>query len=194
MHGFEDSDGMFALASRRVIRFGVVFVVAVAVANALGLAALSAARTGINQNEVAASAYYAVGSSFLGLIGLVCVFGLVVCTIVWIISAHRVTRAGPGLAGYSGVVLSLALIVLAYLAPQWASTTNGAVLADTALRIGGTLVLIAGVLITRARIHRETGRPTVADPPSLITQDDWNGTWDPLVQREIERRRRGSGP
>jgi hypothetical protein len=55
-------------------------------------------------------------------------------------------------------------------------------------------LLIAGVLLVRARIERETGQATPAGKPTLITSDDWDAsTWDPDVLRDIDRRRRADG-
>ena len=54
-----------------------------------------------------------------------------------------------------------------------------------------TAALVAGVLLTRARIRRETGRPTLAARPALVTADDWDASsWDPEIHKEIDRRRR----
>jgi hypothetical protein len=67
-------------------------------------------------------------------------------------------------------------------------------LAGLALRVGGILVLIAGVVAARARIGRATGHPGLAARPQLITSDDWDASkWDPEVLRDIERRRGPGG-
>jgi hypothetical protein len=60
------------------------------------------------------------------------------------------------------------------------------------MRNAGVAIQIAGVLVVRARIRRETGHADQGRPPTMLTSDDWDAsTWDPEVMRDIERRRGG---
>ncbi|MFY1693468.1 hypothetical protein [Plantactinospora sp. WMMB782] len=183
----------FSLASRRVVRFSVVYAVVVATVNALGAAGFATIRGGAAQpTELNGSAL--IVAAFGGLVALVCLLGLLISTVVWIVSAHRLTPAGPGLAGYGGLVLCLLLVASAFVLPLRMPTVGGAVAVDAGLRIGGVLVLVGGVLLARAQIRRRSGQPTLAGRPALVSTDDWDASkWDPEVLRDIERRR-GSDP
>ncbi|HET9516465.1 MAG TPA: hypothetical protein VFO77_01935 [Actinoplanes sp.] len=188
MHQAADT---FALASRRVVRFGAVYSVVVALAGGLGLAGYTAVRSGAaDPRDLSTQASFLIVGTIIGLVGLVCVIGLLISTVVWMVSAHRLTAAGPGLAGYGGVALCFVLIALAYVLPSRMPTVSGAVATDMALRIGGVILLIAGVLRVRARVRRETGDTALGGRPPLITSGDWDAsTWDPEVLRDTDRRR-----
>ncbi|MEU4214427.1 hypothetical protein [Actinoplanes sp. NPDC026623] len=188
----------FALAGRRVVRFAVAYAVIVVIANVLAYAVL---RDGVkaggeldSQASVLATSSIAIVSLGLGLVALVCVIGLLVSAVVWIISAHRVTNAGPGLAGYGGLIAGVLLIGSAWALPSQAPTLIGAAVTEAALRIGGIVVLVAGVLLVRARVGRETGTAEPVGKPTLVTSADWDAsTWDPEVLRDIDRKR-GANP
>lgn len=184
----------FAVASRRVVAFGVAYVVATAVAAALTLAGYAAVRSGAaDPAEPSTRQFVLIVELIIGLVALACVIGLLISTVVWIVSAHRVTATGPGLEGYGGLISSVLLVALANVLPTWVPTASGTFVAEVASRIGGVAVLVAGVLLVRARVRRETGQVTLAGRPPLITGDDWDASmWDPQVQREIDRARRGN--
>jgi hypothetical protein len=190
----DEPAGTFALAGRRVVRFGVVYAVVVAMTGAFGFAGYTAVRSGAaDPTDVSTQASVLIVGAIAGLVGLVCVAGLLISTVVWIVGAHRMIAAGPGVAGYGCLVLCLLLIGLSYVVPRRVPTLGGAVATEAAMRVGGVVVLIVGVLVVRARIRRRTGQADLGRAPRLITSDDWDASkWDPEVQRDIERRRRGS--
>ena len=197
MHG--PAAETFALADRRVVRFGVAYAVLVAIADVLGYAAIrggvTAPRELDSQASVVATSTIVIVSTTLGLVALACVIGLLVSTVVWIVSAHRLTRGGPGLAGYGGLLLGVLLIASAYVLPGQVPTLSGAAVAEVALRIGGVVALVAGVLLGRARVRREAGSDEPVGRPTLVTSADWDAaTWDPEVLRDIDRKRGTSPP
>jgi hypothetical protein len=176
----------FAVATRRVIRFSVGYLLVsllTAVLLAAGVLALNSGAADPMSPGTAVS--YLVGSMILGTATLICVLGLLISTIVWIISAHRVSPAGPGITGYGGLLLTVLLIALSY-------QLTVPALAQGGIRIGGWLALIAGVILTRSRIRRETSRPDLGGARKpIVTGADWDASkWDPEVQRDIERRGR----
>ncbi|MFI6074602.1 hypothetical protein ACIA5C_23885 [Actinoplanes sp. NPDC051343] len=184
----------FAVASRRVIRFGAVYAFVVVAVAALGLAGYAAIRSGAaDPTSVGTQASVLLGTTITGLIGLVCILGLVVSTIVWIVGVHRLRPDGPGVVGYLAMALCLLMVGLAYVLPARVSSLNGAVLLEAALRIGGIAVLIAGVVVVRSALRRETGLEIPARPRTMqVSSDDWNASkWDPEVLDDIERRRGG---
>lgn len=185
----------FSLASRRVVRFGAIYAVLVAAIEALGFAGYTAVRSGAaDPAAVSTQASVLIGGAITGLVGLVCVIVLLISTVVWIVSVHRLSAGGPGVAGYGALVLCLLLIALGYVVPPRVPTLGGAVATEAAMRIGGVVVLIAGVLAVRSRIRRQTGQAALAGRPELLTSDDWDASkWDPEVQRDIERRRGATG-
>ncbi|HWS33003.1 MAG TPA: hypothetical protein VN408_09705 [Actinoplanes sp.] len=174
-------DETFALATRRVIRFSIGYLVAVLLSAGLGLAGVAALRSGaIDPLSPGTRAWYLLGGLVIGLIMAICVIGLLVSTVVWIISAHQVTPSGPGAAGYGGLALAVLLAA-------------GGVVFDSALvQIAGWIALLAGVFLARARIRRVTGRPDLGGRRlPTVTSDDWDASkWDPDVVKEIERRGR----
>jgi hypothetical protein len=176
----------FGEASRRVIRFAVVFAVVV-----LAVVGVSYARlTALQSDSVEATAGFAVTTLVLGFIGWVGILGLLISTIVWIVSAHRLTPHGPGAIGYSALVGFMALFALSYALPLHLPTLALAGAAELALRLGGLALLIGGVLLVRSRLQLSTGRPIPAARQPIVTRDDWNAhQWDPEVQRDIEQRR-----
>jgi hypothetical protein len=182
----------FALAGRRVVRFGVVYAVVVALVSGLGLAGYAAVRSGIaDPTAVGTQASVLLVGMISGLVGLVCLLGLLISTVVWIISAHRLTPAGPGLTGYGAAAVGVLLVALAYGLPGRMPTVSGAVVTEAAMRIGGVVVLVAGVVLVRARVRRKTGHVIPAVRPPLVTSDDWDASqWDPEVLRDIDRGRR----
>ncbi|WP_089008611.1 hypothetical protein [Micromonospora viridifaciens] len=178
-----------------MVRFGVVYAVVVAIVSVLGLAGYAAVRSGAAEpTDLSTQASVLIVGPIAGLVGLGCVIGLLVSTVVWIVSAHRLTAAGPGFAGYGGLVLCFLLIALAYVLPIRVPTVSGAVAVEAALRIGSVVLLITGTLLASARIRRQTGQVTPAGRRTLITSDDWGASkWDPEVLRDIERRRGANG-
>jgi len=185
----------FALASRRVVRFGVVYAVVVAMAGALSFGGYTAISSGAaDPANLGTQASVLIGTMVAGLVGLVCVIGLLISTVVWLVSVHRLRAGGPGLIGYGGLAGAVLLIAVAYLLPGRMPTVSAAVAADVALRVGAVILLVAGVLQVRARVGRETGRAHLTGKPTLITSADWDAsTWDPEVMRDIDRRRRTDG-
>lgn len=182
----------FAVAGRRVVRFGVVYALVVVAISALGLAGYAAISSGAaDPSALGTQASVALGSVITGLVGLVCVIGLIVSTIVWIVSAHRLRPVGPGVAGYVAMTVCLLLIGLAYVLPGRLPTLTGAVLTEALMRIAGIAVLIAGVVLVRSQVRAETGLDVAAPRRTMrVSSDDWNaGKWDPEVLGEIERRR-----
>lgn len=182
----------FAVAGRRVVRFGVVYAFVVVAVSALGLAGYAAIRSGAaDPNSVGTQASVAIGSLVTGLVGLVCVIGLAISTIVWIVSAHRLRPAGPGVAGYVALTACLLLVGLAYVLPARLLSLNGSVLAEAAMRIAGIAALIAGVVLVRSGVRADTGLELPAPRRTMqVSSDDWNASkWDPEVLGEIERRR-----
>jgi hypothetical protein len=185
----------FGLAGRRVVRFGVVYAATVAILNVLALAGYAAIRGGAaDPAQVGTQASVLLGGLVVGLILLICGLSLLISTVVWIVSAHRLRPAGPGLTGYGGLAVCVLLTALGSVLPGQVSSVNAAAAVESALRIGGAVALVAGVLLTRAGIRRETGHPIPAPGRTLITSDDWDASkWDPQVQRDIDRRR-GADP
>ncbi len=176
----------FALATRRVIRFSVGYLVVSALTTVLVLAGVAALRSGAaDPLSLGTRATFAISDLILGSAMLVCVIGLLISTIVWVVSAHKATPAGPGASGYGGLLLALLLIVLSHLL-----TAPALVLG--ALQLGAWAALITGVVTTRSRIRRRTGRPDLGGRRlPTVTSDDWDASrWDPEVQLDIERRGR----
>jgi len=184
----------FALAGRRVVRFGVGYALVVVIASLLGLAGYTVIRSGAaDPSALGTQASVLIGVAVVGLVSLACVLGLLISTVVWLVSAHRLLDGGPGFAGYGGLAACAALIALAYVLPIRMATVGAAGAAEAALRIGGVVLLIAGVLGVRARARRETGLSLPGGRPAMVTSDDWDAsTWDPEVHRDIERRRKPS--
>lgn len=176
----------FALATRRAIRFSVAYLLVSLIATVLTMAGVLALRSGAT-NPLSPGTYagFLLGGMAVGLATLICVLGLLVSVVVWIISAHRVTPAGPGAAGYGGLFLTVLLMALSYVLDLPAGVV-------TALQIGAWIALVTGVFLTRARIRRLTGRPDLAGRRRpIVTSDDWDASkWDPDVVRDIERRGR----
>jgi hypothetical protein len=184
----------FAVASRRVIHFGAVYAFVVVAVAALGLAGYAAIRSGAaDPTSVGTQASVLLGTTVTGLIGLVCILGLVVSTIVWIVNVHRLRPDGPGVVGYLAMALCLLMVGLAYVLPARVPSLDGAVQLEAAQRIGGIAVLIAGVVVVRSAVRRETGLEIPARLRTMrVSSDDWNASkWDPEVLDDIERRRGG---
>jgi hypothetical protein len=182
----------FALASRRVVRFGAVYAVVVGAVSALGLAGYAAISSGAaDPTSVGTQASVLIGTAVTGFVGLVCVIGLMVSTIVWLVSAHRLRPSGPGVVGYLAMAFCLVLVALAYVVPARVASLGGAVTTEAAMRIAGIAVLIAGVMVVRAQVRKETGQAIPSGRRSMqVTTDDWDASsWDPTVLGEIDRRR-----
>lgn len=175
----------FGLATRRVIRFSIAFLVVLLLSAGLVLGGVTAVQNAADPTEVLSSAPLLLTIMILGFVTFVSMIGLLASTIVWIVSAHKVSPTGPGAAGYGGLFVTLLLISLSYILPL-------TLLAQAGFRIGAWLALVAGVVATRGRIRRETGRPDLGGRPRTILQsDDWDASkWDPEVQRDIDRRGR----
>lgn len=174
-------DETFALATRRVIRFSIGYLVAVLMAAGLNLAGVTALRSGaVDPLSPGTRAWYLLGSLAIGLVMTVCVIGLLVSAVVWIISAHQVTPSGPGAVGYGGLALAVLL------------AAAGVLFGSALLQIAGWIALLAGVFLARARIRRLTGRPDLGGRRlPTVTSDDWDASiWDPEVVQDIERRGR----
>ena len=182
----------FALAGRRVVRFGVAYALVVVAVSALGLAGYAAIRSGAaDPASVGTQASVALGSLVTGAVGLICVIGLVICTIVWAVSAHRLRPAGPGVVGYLTMSAGLLLVGLAYVLPARVPGLTAAVLTEALMRVGAVAVLITGVVLVRSGVRAETGLDLPAPRRTMqVTSDEWNASkWDPQVLGEIERRR-----
>ncbi|GLY01258.1 hypothetical protein [Actinoplanes sp. NBRC 101535] len=206
----------FHLAGRRVITFGTTFIVLGVLASVLGYAAMVALRepqspTGPNIPAIAAAV-----AAFLGLAVLFCVVGLFISVIVWLVNAHRLRAAGPGLAGYAILVAGVALMVTSYLVPDRLTPLEAAMAAEMVLRFGGIGALIGAVTLSRSAVlsaATSTAHPAAgasaphpaaeasaphpvagASAPLPVAAEDWGGGWDPDVQAEIDRRRPHSQP
>ncbi|BCJ40242.1 hypothetical protein GCM10010168_31000 [Actinoplanes ianthinogenes] len=176
----------FSLATRRVIRFSVAYLVVSVLTTVLILAGVAALRSGVaDPLSLGTRASFAIIDLVLGSALVICVVGLLVSTIVWAVSAHRAVPGGPGAAGYGGLLAAAVLIALSHLL-----TAPALVLA--ALQLGAWAALLTGVLTTRARARRHTGRPDLGGRRKpVVTSDDWDASrWDPEVHLDIERRRR----
>jgi hypothetical protein len=184
----------FTLASRRVIRFGAVYAFVVVATAALGLAGYAAIHSGAaDPASVGTQASVLLGATITGLVDLVCRMVLIVSTIVWIVSAHRLRPAGPGILGYLAMTAFLLLVGLTYLLPVRVSSVNGSIVVQAALDVAGIVILIAGVILVRSRIRTETGLEIPSRHRTMqVSSDDWNASkWDPEVLGDIERRRGG---
>jgi hypothetical protein len=175
----------FGLATRRVIRFSIAFLVVLLLSVGLVLGGVTAVKNTADPTALLSSAPLLLAVVILGFVTFVSLIGLLASTIVWIVSAHKVSPAGPGVAGYGGLFVALLLIGVSYLLPL-------TLLLQAGFRIGACAAVVAGVIVTRARIRRETGRADLGGRPSTILQsDDWDASkWDPEVHRDIERRGR----
>jgi hypothetical protein len=164
----------FGLATRRVIRFSIAFLVVLLLSVGLVLGGVTAVQNAADPTDLLSSAPLLLTVVILGFV-----------TFVSIVSAHKVSPTGPGMAGYGGLFVALLLIGLSYLLAL-------TLLLQAGFRIGACAALVAGVVVTRARIRRETGRADLGGRPSTILQsDDWDASkWDPEVHRDIERRGR----
>ena len=182
----------FAVASRRVVRFGVVYAVVVVAVSALGLAGYAAITSGAaDPTSIGTQASVLIGTAVTGLVGLVCVIGLLVSTIVWFVSVHRLRPSGPGVAGYLAMAFCLLLVGFAYVVPARVPSLDGTVVTEAVMRIAGIAVLIAGVVVVRSQVRRETGQPIPSRRRTMqVSSDDWDASsWDPTVLGEIDRRR-----
>jgi hypothetical protein len=178
----------FAEADRRVIRFSVIFAVVILAVVGLSYARLTAIRD--DSPSVETQAGFALSTMVLGFIGWVGILGLLVSTIVWIISAHRLTPRGPGAIGYGALAGATALFTLSYVLPSQIPALALASVTALAMRIGSLVVLIGGVMLVRTRLQASTGREIPAGRQTILTREDWDASqWDPEVQRDIERRR-----
>jgi hypothetical protein len=148
-------------ATRRVVRFGAIYAVVVAAGLFTG--------------------------TVTGIAGVICLAGLLISTLVWIVTARGLTAVGPGAAGYGGVLVWFLLTVPAYVVP-WQLPAP----AVAAMRIVGVAVLLAGVLSARSRLRREAARDDLATELELVTGAA--ARWDPKIQRDMDRRRGGTSP
>jgi hypothetical protein len=192
MRSENDVAETFAVAGRRVIRFGVVYALVVIAVAALGLAGYAAIRSGAaDPTSVGTQASVLLGTTITGLVGLVCVLGLLISVIVWIVSAHKLRPAGPGILGYVAMTISLLLVGLAYVIPPRVDGLDAAVLTEAGMRVVAIAALIAGVVVVRSQVRRETGLEIASRHRTMqVSSDDWNASkWDPEVLGEIERRR-----
>jgi hypothetical protein len=192
MRSENEAEETFAVASRRVIRFGAVYALVVIAVAALGLAGYAAISSGAaDPTSVGTQASVLLGTTITVLIGLVCVIGLLVSMIVWIVSVHRLRPAGPGIAGYAAMTISLLLVGLAYVIPSHVASLDGAVVTEAGMRVVAIAALITGVVVVRSQVRRETGLEIASRHRTMrVSTDDWNASkWDPEVLGEIERRR-----
>jgi hypothetical protein len=181
----------FAQAGQRVIRFAVIFAIVVLAMTGLAVAGLTAIRGGaVDPSAVGTQAGFALTTMVLGFIGWIGILGLLVSTIVWIVSAHRLRPGGPGAIGYGALVGFAVLIGLSYVLPSRMPTLALAGAMELVMRLGGLAVLIGGVVIVRTRLQASTGRKIPAGRQPIVTSDDWDASqWDPEVLRDIEQRR-----
>lgn len=180
----------FSLASRRLIRYSEAYAVLVVIVNGLGLFGLTEFTSGAgNPTLMSSQTTLAVIGTVAGFASLVCAFGLLISTVVWIISAHKERPSGPSFAGYGALVVCIALIAFAYVFPEDVSTGTAAAATELTMRVVGAVVLILGVRSVRSGISRRTGQP-MRPSTSMVTTEDWDASqWDPEVLRDIERRR-----
>jgi hypothetical protein len=182
----------FAVASRRVIRFGAVYAFVVVATAALGFAGYAAISSGAaDPTSVGTQASVLLGATVTGLVDLVCIIGLVVSTIVWIVSAHKLRPVGPGVVGYLGMALFLVVIGLSYTLPSRVPSVNGSIAVQAALSAAAVVILIADVKVVRSQVRTETGLDIPARRQTMqVSSDDWNAAkWDPEVLDEIDRGR-----
>jgi hypothetical protein len=183
------------VATRRVVGFAVAYAVVVVVAAVF-------AGTLADVPRAMQSPAALVTMVVFGLVGLGVVLGILISVAVWIWAAVQQTRehGAPALGhlGFWGIGAFAVLYVLGYVVP-------GGVYAVAGTRVLASVLLIAGVLHTRAWLRRRShgDRPYAADRYSLVTggdpaaplsaqptADDWNASqWDPEVLKDIERRR-----
>lgn len=181
----------FGEASRRVIRFAVIFGVVVLAVVGLSYVRLTALRDGsVDPSSVGTVAGFAVSTMVIGFIGWVGILGLLVSAIVWIVSAHRLTPSGPGAIGYAALVGFVVLFGLSYVLPAQLPTLALAGAVELVMRLGGLAVLIGGVVLVRTRLQASTGRNIPGGRQPIVTREDWDASqWDPEVLGDIERRR-----
>jgi hypothetical protein len=206
------SSAEWASATRRVISFAAFFAAA-AVASAFLAGSLADLTAATDDADPAARAGLALGAMVLGLLALGSMLGLLISWLFWWRSARRLGRAygvpAYGHLGYWGAGLFAAALVASYLYPALLDDTTDALLVQAGMRLAGVVVLVAGVVHTRAWLRKHGGddfRPYAADRYSLVTggdpvspisaqptADDWDASsWDPDVQRDIDRRRERS--
>lgn len=185
----------FDVATRRVVRFAVAYVVVLLAALAYVLA--TRARPATLQ-----ATGLVILLLILGLAGLAVVLGLLITVSFWLRAAVVQTRKhrGPdfGQPGFWAVGAFYVLFAAGFLVP-------GGALVAAAVRILAAVVLVAGVRHTAAWLRQRTDpdRPAGADRYDFVTggdpaaplaaqptAEDWNASqWDPDVLKDIERRR-----
>ncbi|WP_433791240.1 hypothetical protein [Actinoplanes sp. CA-252034] len=175
----------FSLATRRMIRFSIAFLVVLLLLAGIVAGSVTAVRNAADPSALLSSAPLLLTVTIAGFVTFVSMVGLLASAVVWIVSAHKVSPTGPGAVGYGGLFVALLSISLSYILPL-------TLLLQAGLRIGACAALLAGVVATRARIRRETGRPDLGGRRrSILQSDDWDASkWDPEVHRDIERRGR----
>jgi hypothetical protein len=119
-----DSVETFRLAGRRVIRFAVLYAALAVIVNVLAYAGLAAFRSGAaDPTEVSTQASVLLVAIVGGFLALVSIVGMLISGIVWLVSAHQVRPGGPGLVGYGSLVLSISLVISAYVVPERLTST-----------------------------------------------------------------------
>jgi hypothetical protein len=176
-------------ATRRVITFAVFFAVA-AIAAAFLAHSMADLESVTNESDPAAQAGLALGSMLISLLALGSMLGLLIAWLFWWRFARRLNDengAPPyGNFGFWGSATFALLLVGSYAVPGRLDTMTQSLIVQAVMRVLGVAALVAGVLQTRAMLA------TDADPVAP-TPADWDASsWDPEVQREIERRRRWS--
>jgi hypothetical protein len=116
--------------------------------------------------------------------------GLLIAWLFWWRFARRLNDengAPPyGNFGFWGSATFAVLLVVSYVVPGRLDTMTQSLIVQAVMRVLGVAALVAGVLHTRAMLATDTD-------PVAPTSADWDASsWDPEVQREIERRRRWS--
>jgi hypothetical protein len=179
----------WASVTRRVVSFAVFFAVA-AVAAAFLAHSLADLQAVTDDSDPAAQASLALGSILIRLLAIGSILGLLIAWLFWWGSARRMSEASGapayGNLGFWGSLTFGVLLVASYIVPGQLDTMTQALSVQAVMRVVGVAALIAGVLHTRAMFAAE-------NEPIKPTSDDWDASsWDPAVQREIERRRRWS--
>jgi hypothetical protein len=185
----EVSAAEWASVNRRIISFAIFFGAA-SVAAAFLAHSLADLQAVTDDSDPAAQASLALGSILIRLLAILSILGLLIAWLFWWRSARRIGEStgvpAYGNLGFWGSIVFGALLVGSYVVPGELDTMTQALSVQAVMRVVGVAALIAGVLHTRTMFALDS-------EPIQPTADDWDAkSWDPAVQREIERRRRWS--
>ncbi|WP_433365462.1 hypothetical protein ACQPZX_35875 [Actinoplanes sp. CA-142083] len=191
----------WAAATRRLISgavaYGIVAVVGAVVSTAL---------LAIPDGEPAKS-FWAVLGGLLGWVALGTLAVVVLLSIAWLRATGRMSRAygapANGHLGIWAVVTFLVLLVVSFvLGIMVIVSAELAVWAQAVVRVVAVVLLVAGLRHTRAWFRGRvnpggavgadlvSGGDPFAPKGPTPTSDDWDASsWDPDIQRDIDRRR-----